>query len=78
MPPAMERNSIPSMPIAGSTYWNDVHGYTGEDVHADEEGVQTMRNLARNMCFLMRAIADGADAYGIPDRNKVIRTNFVR
>lgn len=69
---------ISGMPVAGSSYWNDVHGYAGEDVYADEEGVQTMRNLARNMTFLMRAIADGADTYGIPDRNKVIRTNFIR
>ena len=69
---------ISGMPVAGSSYWNDVHGFTSDDVYADEEGVQTMRNLARNMTFLMRAIADGADAYGIPDRNKVIFTNFVR
>jgi len=69
---------ISGMPTVPSTYWNDVHGYTGEDVYADEEGVQTIRNLARNMTFMMRAIADGRDAYGIPERNKVIFTNFVR
>lgn len=69
---------ISGMPTAGSSYWNDVHGFTGEDVRADEEGVQTMRNLARNMTFMMKAIADGRNTYGIPERNKVIRTNFVR
>jgi hypothetical protein len=37
-----------------------------------------MRNLARNMVFMMRAIADGRDAYGIPERNKVTFTNFIR
>ncbi len=69
---------ISGMPTVPSTYWNDVHGFTGEDVHADAEGEQTIRNLARNMTFMMRAIADGRDAYGIPERNKVIFTNFVR
>ena len=69
---------ISGMPTVPSTYWNDVHGRTGEDVYKDEEGVQTMRNLARNMVFMMRAIADRRDAYGIPERNKEIFTNFVR
>ncbi len=69
---------ISGMPIAGSTYWNDVHGYTADDVLADEEGVQTVRNLARNMVFLMQAIADGREAHGIPDRNKTTFTNFIR
>ena len=69
---------ISGMPTVPSTYWNDVHGYTGEDVHADAEGEQTIRNLARNMTFMMKAIADGRDAYGIPERNKAVFTNFVR
>ena len=69
---------ISGMPTVPSTYWNDVHGFTGEDVYADEEGVQTVRNLARNMVFMMRAIADGREAYGIPERNKEVSTSFVR
>lgn len=69
---------ISGMPTVPSTYWNDVHGFTGDDVYVDEEGVQTMRNLARNMVFMMRAIADGREAYGIPERNKVTFTNFIR
>ena len=69
---------ISGMPTVPSTYWNDVHGYKGEDVYTDEEGVQTIRNLARNMTFMMRAIADGAQEYGIPERNKEIFTNFIR
>ena len=51
--------SISGMPIATATYWNQVHGFTAEDVKKDAEGLQTMRNLARNMVFLMKAIADG-------------------
>lgn len=69
---------ISGMPTVPSTYWNDVHGYTADDVYADEEGVQTVRNLARNMTFLMRAIAEGAKVQQIPDRNKEIYTNFIR
>ncbi|MDO5119679.1 MAG: flavodoxin family protein [Coriobacteriales bacterium] len=69
---------ISGMPTVPSTYWNDVHGFTADDVYADEEGVQTVRNLARNMVFMMRSIADGAEAYGIPERNKVVFTHFIR
>jgi len=49
--------SISGMPIATSTYWNMVHGFTAEDVRKDLEGLQTMRNLARNMAFMIRAFA---------------------
>ena len=69
---------ISGMPTVPSTYWNDVHGFTADDVYADEEGVQTVRNLARNMTFLMRAIAEGAKVQQIPDRNKETFTNFIR
>ena len=48
--------TISSMPIAYSQYWNSVHGYTPEDVYADEEGCQTMRTLGRNMAFLIKSI----------------------
>lgn len=54
------------MVIAPSTYWNQVHGFTAEDVEKDAEGLQTMRNLARNMAFLIRAIADAAAIRGLP------------
>ena len=69
---------ISGMPTVPSTYWNDVHGYTAEDVYADEEGVQTVRNLARNMAFLIKAIADGREAHQMPERNKESFTNFIR
>lgn len=56
--------SISSMPIVSSTYWNEVHGFTQEHVEKDLEGLQTMRNLGRNMVFLMKAIALQKDAEG--------------
>jgi len=58
--------SISGMPIAPSTYWNQVHGFTAEDVKKDKEGLQVMRNLARNMAFMIRAIADAKEKYGLP------------
>ena len=68
--------SISGMPIATATYWNQVHGFTAEDVKKDLEGLQTMRNLARNMTFLMRAIADGAQKYGLPEVEHSAFTSF--
>ena len=58
--------TISGMPVASSTYWNQVHGFTAEDVKKDVEGLQTMRNLARNMAFMIRAIADAREKYGLP------------
>lgn len=46
-----------SMPIVSSTYWNEVHGFTTEQVEKDAEGLQTMRNLGRNMAFMIKALA---------------------
>lgn len=58
--------SISGMPIATSTYWNIVHGFTADDVRKDKEGLQTVRNLARNMSFMIKAIADAKEKYGLP------------
>ena len=68
--------SISGMPIATATYWNQVHGFTAEDVKKDAEGLQTMRNLARNMTFLMKAIADGREKYGLPEVEHGSFTSF--
>ena len=68
--------SISGMPIATATYWNQVHGFTVEDVKKDAEGLQTMRNLARNMVFLMKAIADGREKYGLPEVEHGSFTSF--
>ena len=58
--------AISGMPIATSTYWNQVHGFSAEDVKKDLEGLQTMRNLARNMAFLIRAIHAEKERDGLP------------
>ena len=64
------------MPLAPSTYWNMVHGFTPEDVMKDAEGLQTMRNLARNMEFLIRAIQDAKEKYGMPTVEHSAFTSF--
>jgi multimeric flavodoxin WrbA len=68
--------SISGMPIATSTYWNQVHGFTADDVKKDLEGLQTMRNLARNMTFMIRAIADAKEKYGLPEEEHDSFTSF--
>ncbi len=70
--------TISEMPIASSRYWNMVHGHTPEDVMKDEEGVQIMRILGRNMAFLIRAIAAERERNGLPEREVVKYTNFIR
>ncbi len=68
--------TISAMPVASSTYWNQVHGFTAEDVKKDLEGLQTMRNLARNMTFLIRAIAAQKEKAGLPVMEDTSFTSF--
>ena len=68
--------TISSMPVASSTYWNQVHGFTADDVKKDLEGLQTMRNLARNMSFMMKAFADAKEKYGYPEVETDFFTSF--
>ena len=68
--------TISGMPVASSTYWNQVHGFTAADVEKDAEGLQTMRNLARNMAFLIKAIADAKEKYGLPETERGAFTSF--
>ena len=70
--------TISGMPIASSQYWNSVHGAAPGEAEGDAEGMQTMRTLARNMTFLMKSIALGREAYGLPEREAPARTNFIR
>ena len=68
--------TISGMPVASSTYWNQVHGFTAEDVKKDLEGLQTMRNLARSMSFMIKACADAKEKYGYPVFEKDSFTSF--
>lgn len=68
--------TISAMPIVSSTYWNEVHGFTAEDVEDDLEGLQTMRNLGRNMAFLVKAIGSARQAVGTPEQERTSFTSF--
>lgn len=70
--------TISGMPVASGQYWNSIHGGAPGEAEQDAEGLQIMRTLARNMAFLMKSIALGKDAYGIPEREPFERTNFIR
>ena len=70
--------TISGMPVASSQYWNSVHGRLPGEVAQDAEGLQTMRTLARNMTFLMKSIALGKEAFGLPEKEPRQATNFIR
>lgn len=68
--------TISGMPVASSTYWNQVHGFTAEDVKKDLEGLQTMRNLAKNMSFMMKCFVEAKKADIIPVMERDAFTSF--
>ena len=70
--------TICGMPVASSQYWNSIHGKTPGEALQDEEGLQTMRTLARNMTFLLKSIALGKESYGLPEQETKVPTNFIR
>ena len=69
---------ISGMPIASGQYWNSLHGAVPGQAAEDAEGMQGMRTLANNMTFLMKSIALGKEAYGLPEKEPTIFTNFIR
>ena len=70
---------ISQMPIISSRYWNMVHGKTPEEVKKDEEGLQIMRILGRNMAFYLKCIEAGKEkGIKLPEQEKTNLTNFIR
>ena len=70
---------ISRMPVVGSTYWNLVHGAKVGEAAEDAEGLQTMRNLARNMAYLLKCQEAGRQAgVPLPETERGSRTNFIR
>lgn len=73
--------TINGMPMASSSYWNQIHGNTPEEVVQDLEGMQTLEILGDNMAWLMKCIEAGKQAgieMPVIDRNNRIATNFIR
>lgn len=71
---------ITQMPIISSRYWNMVHGAKPEDVRKDEEGMQIMRILGRNMAYYLKCIEAGKEkGIELPKQEEKINfTNFIR
>ncbi len=70
--------TISNMPVAPSQYWNVAHGRLPGEAARDAEGMQTMRQLGRNMAFLVKSIALGRERYGLPAREERVATHFIR
>lgn len=70
---------ISQMPIAGSTYWNLVHGRVPGEAAQDAEGLQTMRNLAKNLAWMLKCFEAGAEkGISLPETERGNQTNFIR
>ena len=71
--------TISQMPVVSSTYWCMVHGNSPSEVLKDKEGLQTMRNLAKNMAWLLKCIEAGKErgiTPPVPETGE--KTNFIR
>ncbi len=70
---------ISGMPVAGSSYWNIAHGSKPGEVALDEEGLRTMRNLARNLAWMLKCFEAGKQAgITLPETESGPATNFIR
>ncbi len=71
--------TIAEMPVVSSSYWNMVHGNRPEEVLQDKEGLQVMRNLGRNMAWLLKCIEAGKKQKIAPPENEYgEKTSFIR
>ena len=68
-----------NMPVVPSQYWSIAHGTDPGEVIRDEEGMQTMRQLALNMAFLIKSIHLGMKQFGSPKiQEKLVETHYIR
>ena len=70
--------TISEMPVASSTYWNIIHGAKPGEAEQDAEGIRTVRNLAKNMGYMIKAFAAARDTMELPEPEKKAFTNFIR
>lgn len=66
------------MVIPTSNYWNVIHGTSPGEALEDEEGVQIMRVLGKNMAWLLKLVENGKAAVKEPERENKQYTNFIR
>ena len=69
--------TIAQMPIASGRYWDNGFGREQGQIEQDLEGLQNARIVAKNMVFLMKAIAEAKEKYGLPEAEKVTPTHFI-
>ncbi len=68
-----------NMPVVPSQYWSIAHGTDPGEVRQDEEGMQTMRQLALNMAFMIKSIRLGMEKYGSPKiKESLVETHYIR
>ena len=70
--------TLSNMTVATSQYWNNIYGWEPGEGSVDDEGMQVMRVLARNMVFLMKSIQMGKASVGDPETEERVWTNFTR
>ena len=68
--------TILNMPVVSSQYWNMAYGQTPGQVEQDEEGMQTMRTLGRNMAWMVKRLT--STPAELPAQEQHVWTNFVR
>ncbi|MGX8694757.1 MAG: flavodoxin family protein [Prevotella sp.] len=68
--------TILNMPVVSSQYWNMVYGQTPGQASRDEEGMQTMRTLGRNMAWMLKKLNVAEE--GHPELERFVATNFIR
>ncbi|GAQ94055.1 multimeric flavodoxin WrbA [Thermodesulfovibrio aggregans] len=66
------------MIVPSSNYWNVVFGMNPGEVLKDEEGMQIMRILGKNMAWTLKLIENGNSIISKPDKEAKIFTNFIR
>ena len=68
--------TINNMPVVSSQYWNNAHGRTPGEAVRDEEGMQTLRALGRNMAWLLKKLHQ--PGLELPEQEPWTPTHFIR
>lgn len=71
--------TINNMPVVPSQYWNSIHGSAKEEAQRDLEGLQIMRQLGRNMAWMLKCFALGKREHiAFPAPEEHLWTSFIR
>lgn len=70
--------TISQMPVVSSQYWNNIHGMSPQEAKQDQEGLQIMRTLGRNMSWMLKLIDQSREAMELPEQEEWTPTNFIR